>query len=634
MSQGLPTSIPIGEAEVFAHSIGQRVLRSVFALIFIGVWTGYALFVKECWDDPQMIGAGFILLMAPIMAGIAYWCVRYERGWITQAFSRYELSSDGLRIRCLLFGGYVRWDYVRGCELPPDRRLRPPDRIILRPHRGRSIAIPLNIGPKGRLRELLEAYLPMLGPGGTQRVRYEATAPPEEIRRKRRERTWGGLGFVYGGFIFSLGCVLFIWSSLRSYDNYHRIIANPVEVPAKVIRIDVGDKHAEATVEYEVDGSVYTKRRSVFVSIEQKVKKGDRVTVQYLRGAPRTSRIKEWDMDEREWVIALVFGLPTLLLSLASLGRGCRRWASRGEEQDLRWSKRKPDASGTFSVAPASIETNLAAWPQQHQGWLVIRGIRVKGREDIDTVKGTKSLLGKAGVESILVGGTFLVIAPEQAVLVLGWLGREPMRTVNYWVLGCADAAEVERFILKYLADDVKRPRAERAPDDDFWRVVRFRCVKGVVGPFVAGDAPAALVQFIRAGVQRFAYWEKDGTLPEADLSNVVAMASAEESVSILIRGGDECEMLVRRGKNWRAERFIAHRGVWNHKGSILAPLSMRDNATLLNVLLVIFGAPWLLLSLIVRLVFLPLILLPERARKRELQEERRKFTPGDQSPQ
>lgn len=396
---------------------------------------------------------------------------------------------------------------------------------------------------------------------------------------------------LYGALVFG---ALFLGGgllSVRDYCNYRRITANPSEVQGKILKIVQEEQYVNVRLEYAVDNQAYHARRQVGWNFDKKFRVGDAVTIQYLRGHPEVARVKDFDLDDRMWVLQAIFCAFLLTCLSITLPRLRKQATGRAEEQVLRWAPKDVEGKWVSSVMPAALETSYAAWLERHRGWLVIQSVRLLGPgSEAKRPRSIHNMLLKKGVQSKVVGKGFVVLAPSPAETFLGWLGWEPKRFAVYWVLDCQDIDQVEQFVMENLAGNVRKDGSTIQRKETFWNLVRFMCCKGVVGPFAPDEVSSARSQFVQAGIQRFAYWEPESGLLDADLGPIMSLAGPDERLSLLIRRRKRYEILARPKEEKRAELFSFDGREWRHEGSVRLPSALKDRSRTYRAFLSLIG--------------------------------------------
>ena len=592
-----PDSGPEGSTETFGLSPRRRVLSVAAQLIWLvlGLCTCLGFVVSPWMFLPGEDGLKvFVVLVSPLFVGAAVGFTVETIQAIRRSLTRYQLSAEGLTLLGPRSRRHIRWDEVEECELPNHdlpgfTEIKPPSRIILRPTGGAPVEVPLNLGPPGRLRAWLEASLPMLGVGGTQRVRQARHAGAASVRRRQWKMRVGSLGALYSLLVLNVIFVGGAVVSAREYYGCTRIKADPVEVKGQILEVH-GGKHTDSVVvEYVVSGKKLRIRHLVGA---YSLHTGDCVTVQYLRGSPRVARIKEKDLDNRFWVLAGLCASMSLWMLAKGAPRVVGSLFGRVSDQQLAWAPVESEGRWAIFLSPAAMETNYAAWPERHRGWLIIQRIREHRSREATPIRTLQKRLLKSGIESQIIAGKFLVLAPDHAETFLGRLGKEPKHTATYWVLGCESAQQVERFVLDCLTAAPAPSDFVGRWEDGPWRDLRFMCGKGFVGPFGSEELTSGLEQFLRAGLQRFEYLDKKAESCEPELATVVQaledpdllrpsfdtstgqslfcgvrkrLKKPAHGLSFWIRRRKQCEIIVRRRGMNGMSRFILDDRGWRH---------------------------------------------------------------------
>src|SRR5205814_277363 len=151
----------------------------------------------------------------------------------------------------------------------------------------------------------------------------------------------------------------------------------PATAEAEVVELRMGNKTAHAVVRFTPrNGREVRLRRDVPLTFEKECPVGSRVTVEYLPRNPQVGRIRDFDLDGRNWLV-LLFVPAMAWISYEMAADGLAHWL-RPLRAPLRWKAEKlevdPDRPRTFRADSAGIETLAATLPERHRGGAIVFG--------------------------------------------------------------------------------------------------------------------------------------------------------------------------------------------------------------------------------------------------------------------
>lgn len=603
--------------------LGCAVLLVTFAIGFAAIFL--SLFIGQ--PVSQWSGKMWVLVvLSPVCLILVLGCLWFGVVWFGRCLTRYDVTPDELGIRKLFRRRHIAWSDVNDFALHAAAFPEAPKAMTLLVSNGPPVYISIQSSKSEQVKRLLEAYVPGLAAHGIGRVK--------SVRGVRDATSdQGGIGRV-GSLFAVIGClVIFAFCALAGYAvsvkyiNYWRITSNPVEVEAVIVEIDRDgsgdDVDVDATVRYTAaDGTEVTLRRDVPERFDQQFDVGDTVIVEHLAGDPSVGRIRDWDLDARQWIMLLLvlpFGWASLLGLVGGI-YGLTAPPSRTGD----WTAVHITGEDYWGVKCSTyeLETNAAVWPDRHRGGAAVI-MRLQGgsqKNDDSRFDPTQRHFEKAGIPAKLVADTFLVIGGDPFSRVLDRLGREPTVKADYTLLNVDSAEEAERWALERTAK--KTPVPDEPAD---LSETRYFCAEGVQGPFGREELSAGFNRWIKLELERLFGGEPPDGLLDVDFSELLRYPDRELMMSVLLQRRRQTAHIYCRHTDEDHALFARFdRGRWSVLPNVPAPVSMRTRRWLFGgvglISIIAFG-PLLLIVMFARMLVWPITYATERHRRKKLRE-------------
>jgi hypothetical protein len=536
-----------------------------------------------------------------------------QHAW--RGLTLYDINADSITLRTPLGSHTIQRSDVRDYSLAPGSFPDPPRQLLLDlsppPQR---IALPLELLRKAGAEPALVRCFPFLGEGAIDRVRTASDAVAPSSLRVRWALNRSALAMLYGGLImlllFAGGGLVMSWE----FFNYLRITRSHRTATAQVTEI-IEDRSSRnhtvhARVEYLAsNGQGVRLRREVAPSFMFRFKVGDHVTVDYLPDHPRIGRIRDWDIDGRQWVL-LVVSLPLIVLAGQVTRKSAADWF-RPLREEFQWRASGAPAS-VVSVTDAALDTLHAVVPERHVGGAMVIFPRSKGHGEGFLV--WQRRLRHADIEAKAVAGTFLALSSADATRMVARIGDGFDLRCDYFVLDYQSADDAERFALEWLIDNRIRTIVT---DADAMSHVKIFLLKGVAGPFDAGTSAEVFERWIERRLRKLYGGASPPATPAVRFAELLGVDPAAGTYSLLIerrRTGPRVWLHVAKQPTAMLAECQRGRWVMNPGQPLPAPLRQRR-----SVLTTIVFLPFLALVGLVTLLCWPLLRWASRQRANQL---------------
>lgn len=339
----------------------------------------------------------------------------------------------------------------------------PPSDITLHVIEGRPLKLTFGWAAEGQLAYVLRRYLPMSVPIDFEAPRNSPLLQPTSYWRVRLTRCGYFLAALYGGGLLLLLGLAGTLLSGRDFVNYWRIKADPVVVQGTIDKVDFtedDDKNDYVSARYPLpDGpEAMLHHRRVPQRFAKAAKIGDAVAIEFLRSEPKLARLRDWDLDGREW-FGLMFAVPFIWIGGAVLYLGAVK-AMRPPRERFAWISRPvEDRPGSFAlfVNDSAIGSVVDAFPTQHaRGIVVFLNLKSRSSKDETTIAQWSEKLEKAGIGNALIADRWIVLGPESRQTLFKRIrGSEGMIGDYVIVPDEWDLERVKRLVLKEGETDV-----------------------------------------------------------------------------------------------------------------------------------------------------------------------------------
>jgi hypothetical protein len=469
----------------------------------------------------------FLLILSPIVVGWCLYCIYRGLNRIWTGLTRFDLAPGKLVIRSPLRTRILPWGSVQDFFLPPARFPKPPQELLLLLRNGQSVRLPLSTFRAAGVQEMLKANLPGLAEWGLERVRTcePTTLSPLRVRWNLHRQNLIPL------FITSILLLMTVLAVLmESWDlfNYVRIRRSHESAPAEIVEIEKRgsekDETAWARVRYTVpDGRVFRLHRKVAFDFLTRFKVGERVTVEYLPAHPGIARIKDWDLDGRQWIMLILF-VPLAWFLYRVFKRMLAQWF-RPLRAQIGWAADPSLPHITF--APAHLQTLAALLPERHAGSFFLKPPPASSRKP--GIIAWARTLRKAGLDSQKVLDRWLVLSADQAARMLARLGGSNSYDQGYAVADCPNPDEIEKVFLGWA--DKSRIWVDPAVPEP----VRFYFLNKMIGPLDANERHALFEAWINWNLRRLYGGKLPDDIPATDFAHLLRIDPASGIFELLI---------------------------------------------------------------------------------------------------
>jgi hypothetical protein len=259
---------------------------------------------------------------------------------------------------------------------------------------------------------------------------------------------------LYGSTIFFLLCALGLLMTTWEFVSYLRILHSHASTTAVITQIteeEGKNKIVRATVAYTIpNGRTIHLHHEVRVDFIDRFKVGHHVTVDYLPSNPSIARIRDWDMDGRQWGLAL-FTLIMLPFIYVATKRELAKWFRPLREQ-LVWCA--SPASLPIAISGIDLPLLYAILPDRHAGTIIVKPSQM-GSDKKPGFKVWARRLKKQGIQVTTERGKFIVLSPPEASRMLQRLGGPNPPSAPYIVLETPSATNADFSLLAELASPV-----------------------------------------------------------------------------------------------------------------------------------------------------------------------------------
>ena len=514
--------------------------------------------------DPGRSGKQlFLLLFLPLIVGGCVYLAGLGLSLTWGGLTRFAFTADALTIRGPLRTRAIPWTEVRDFVLPSPNFPRAPEWLVLLLASGRRVTLSLQRIRAAGAEPWLGDFVPGLTEWGLERVRA-AEPMTKSILRVRWQLYKSNLIALYFAAVFFFMTVLATAGVGWNYINYERISRSHKSALATITEImRTSGKYQSTWVRagYTAwNGQSVQLHREVKFDFAERFKVGGVVKVDYLPEQPSTCRIPDWDLDERKWLMAVLW-VPVLWVSHRVMRRSSVPWLLP-LRAPLVWAAER--SSAQLAIANTDLRDLSALLPARHAGTLVLvpplSAPRVPGLRDWERQ------FRDAGIDAHSMRDRCLVLMPDQVKVVLDRIGDEPCYSSDYFCLDCTSADEVERFLARLVekADLGNRVKMRGLSENASAPEVELCFIDGVLSP-VDDDTRRAMFQDqIQRQLDHLYGGVTPSDIPAVDFAALLGVDPADGAYALLIerrRAGPR--LWIRKDKEQRGRRAECTNGRW-----------------------------------------------------------------------
>jgi hypothetical protein len=546
--------------------IGVHYKSVVQGLVMLGVacglaW-GYWWLVTVRIAPTGRTGQQILIMMfAPVATVVFLQFVgrAFKKVWL--GFTRYAILENGLVVNGPLRTRTISWQSIRDFILPANTFPKAPGTLVLVMADSRIVRLPLVRFRDACALELLTGSVPGLNSWDIERVRSPApkTLSPLQVRWHRIKPN---LFLLYFGLtllpLMTLGVVAFSWD----FFNYLRISRSHLSSTAQITEITTDDTGKDEKVWVRVvfktwNGRSIKLHRKVLVGFRDRFKVGDQIAVDYLPDNPSIARIPGWDLDGRQWILA-VMSLPLLWVMFAATKRALAECFGPLRRR-LAWVC--DPSCPRLGLSNASLGTLHVLLPDAHVGTLVLK----------PTLPGSPRQLKAAGIETRQAMKRFVILSPTEARRLYDRLGSEESFSGDYFILDCKDNDEAEQILLQYFSG-LSWLLGGSLPEK-----TRFHCAKSIVAPLEPDQRRQLFGRWISSHLSNLFGGQFPPDIPAADFAGLFNIDPADGAFDLLIeRRSTGARIWLRNYETGSIQMAECLRGRWFNSSHAPTPKVFR----------------------------------------------------------
>lgn len=623
------------------------------ACLIGGAWVFHWMYHTASDSLQRFTVVALLVLAAPF---VIFWLGRIA--WLFwRCTRRYKIHGDAITVRHLFFTRQMRREDITDFDLLPNTFPKPPRAIVLHDNQGNRLKLDTSFKPKQNFLAALAQLVPALAEHGTERVRVSTHARvPSVLRVRSRLHNKELLMIFIGGILALVGALVCLWIGWKQVDRL-RIQSDPVVIEGTIVEVDVQrGKHGPEvflTVEYSPgDGKTYTTRRHADAKMAG-IRPGTKIQIQYRRNHPQTARLLDHDHDDNEYGELIIFCLWTYFFTwafcravMAWLGplRKSFTWELTRKQENhenqtddesmkalmkslwepITWGLVINQGKYAIKTNEQSLETLVQALPQPAPSGAAVLTSLFAERIGVLTSQQAKALT-RAGLECERVVDKYILLpgqSSRQLIDRLNWRGNTKADLIVLKSDGIDDAATWTRA-LEDGPDSVLN-LASNASIHWYHQDKHF-------GPIEEHDTTAAFDRWVKAHFLELFDHPSPPALDNIRFTELLGLDVINRRYRLLAeRTRSGLRLWARDRENGQTLCAESVSGRWMVIPHTRAPRAIREDPLIKRIAIGTLALIFLPIVLLVLLIFMPLIWLDERSKRRKVQAKLQQLEQND----